>query len=110
MINNPDISSNGVEKRKCRRFHIPGASGKVKEKGFLAILKGVSKPYPVQDISKGGASFLCPDSLKENKKIIFQLIVPHEPALNLHAILKRIGRPNTKGDRMCCVRFMPTKW
>lgn len=95
-----------IEKRKCRRFKIQGASGKVKKIGFLYILKGFSKTYPILDISKGGASITCSESLRVNQKIIFQLLVPQEPVLILRAKITWVGHSKMNGGRTYALQFM----
>jgi len=94
-------------RRMCRRFRIPGSSGKVKKVGLFDTLKGFSKEYLVLDLSKGGLAFSCTESFKKNQKITFQLLVPDEPPLNLLSIIRKVGRPDRNGNRFCGIQFFP---
>ena len=97
----------GVEKRRCRRFEIPGAEGRYKKSGLNALIKSFSKPYPVVNISKGGLAFKCEGRLKKGQKIIFQLMVPNEPPLNLRSIIRRFEWSEVNSYGMVGLEFMP---
>ncbi|MFC1866702.1 response regulator [Thermodesulfobacteriota bacterium] len=106
MINKRDTAQ-GVDKRRCRRFEIPGATGKCKKTGLHVLLKGFSKAYPIVDISKGGLSFTCEETLKKGQKITVQLLAPNEPPLNLRSMIRRVGLSALNKDNMVGVVFMP---
>ena len=97
----------GIEKRRCRRFQVSGALGIIKKIDSPAILKGFSKAYPVWDVSKGGLTFSCSESLKKDLKIILQLVIPGEPVLDLLSIVRRVGQPDSNGNRLCSIKFIP---
>ncbi|MFC1841254.1 response regulator, partial [Thermodesulfobacteriota bacterium] len=105
----PDVPDKPKDtaKRMCRRFQIPGASGKIKKTGLFDTFKGFSKEYPVMDLSKGGLAFSCTESFKKNQKITFQLLVPGESPLNLLSIIRKVGRPDRNGNRFCGIQYFP---
>lgn len=105
----PDVPGKPKDtaRRMCRRFRIPGASGRIKKAGLFDTLKGFSKEYPVLDLSKGGLAFSCTESFKKNQKITFQLLVPDESPLNLLSIIRKVGRLDRNGNRFCGIQFFP---
>ncbi len=96
-----------VEKRKCRRFEIPGAEVKYKKLGLLILIKGFSKPCPVLNVSKGGLAFMCEKKLRRGMKLMVQLLVPNEIPLNLRAKVQWQGESAGTVFRTLGVQFMP---
>jgi hypothetical protein len=97
----------GIEKRKCRRFKIPGAEGRYQKVGLLGVVSGFSKAYPVINVSKGGLAFLCENGLRKKKKLIFQLLVPNKTPLNLRSIVRRQGQGIGDELKITGIEFMP---
>lgn len=66
-----------MKKRNCERFFIPGTTLYYKDKpGFFVRRQYPDNYYPVINISRGGAKFLCNERLKAGKKIIVKIDVP----------------------------------
>ena len=77
-----------IEKRRCRRFMIPGAEVRYRKTGLLFFGKGYSGPYSVENISKGGLSFICDKKLSRGKKLQLQLLAPDEDPLLINSIVR----------------------
>lgn len=94
-----------VNRRKCRRFEIPG--GKVRYRGIgpLALLKGFSKSYPLVSVSKGGVSFVCEEKFDKGQEIITQLLVANGSPLNLRAWVQWQEPSPGSGDKVVGVEF-----
>ena len=66
-----------MKKRNCERFSIPGTTLYYKDKpGLLIRRQYPDNYYPVINMSRGGAKFLCNERLKAGKKIIVKIDVP----------------------------------
>ena len=77
------------EKRKFRRFEIPGGEAKYNERIMLPhIHKTFSKSYPVLNICIGGLALLCEERFNQDEKLIIQLSVPKEDVLDLRLTVK----------------------
>lgn len=96
-----------IEKRRCRRFKIPGMEIRFKEKRFLFSLQKISKPYPVIDVSKGGLSFACQKTLIIGKKLFVQLLIPDETSLELNSIVREQERIIGSDKKITRIEFMP---
>ncbi len=97
----------GVEKRRCRRFEIPGGKGRYKKTGLLVFVKGFSKAYPVVNVSKGGLAFVCEEKLGQGKKVTVQLLAPNENPLHLRAQVQWQERSAGSAGMIVGVQFMP---
>ena len=97
----------GIEKRRCRRFEIPGAKVKFKNRGLLFLVQAFSEPCPVINISKGGISFTCDKKLSNGKKLVVQLLVPDETPLNFNSIARRQEQIMGSEKKLTGVGFMP---
>lgn len=97
----------GIEKRKCRRFKIPGAEGRYQKVGLLGVISGFSRAYSVMNVSKGGLAFLCDKRLGKKKKLIFQLLVPNRTPLNLRARVRRQDQWMGGDLKITGIEFMP---
>ena len=97
----------GVDRRECRRFEIPGGKGRYRKTGLFVLFKGFSKAYPVVNVSKGGLAFMCEEKFGQDEKIITQLLAPNEIPLNLRARVRWQGQPAGNADRIVGVQFMP---
>lgn len=66
-----------MKKRNCKRFNIPGTTLYYKENPFFPLAGKYSEDYyPVLNLSKGGAKFLCNHRLTPGRGISIKLIVP----------------------------------
>ena len=97
----------GIEKRRCRRFEIPGAEVKFKKGGLLFFVQAFSEPCPVINVSKGGISFTCDKKLSNGKKLVVQLLIPNETPLNLNSIAQRQEQIMGSEKKLSAVEFMP---
>ncbi|MCF8050298.1 MAG: PilZ domain-containing protein [Desulfobacterales bacterium] len=99
---------NGTEKRKCRRFEIPGATVRIRKAGLLGMLLGFSEPLKLVNLSKGGAGFESDILWKINQKILLQFHLPEEPLLYLWGNIR--WQATTLGPNkpaMTGVQFLP---
>lgn len=97
-----------VEKRRSRRFQIPGGEVRYKKIGLLTLMKDFSKAYPVLNVSKGGLAFACEEKLRRGKKFMVQLLAPNEIPLNLRSRVRWQGQwAGSSAFRVTGVEFMP---
>ncbi len=83
-----------LRKRSCIRFHVPGATLCWKKKpGLLGRGKYGEDRFPVLDISRGGAKFVCNTRMDVGRKIVVRLELPgaREP-LEMLAVVRWAGR------------------
>ena len=74
-----------VEKRKFRRFEIPGGKAKHRKIVKPAIIKHFSKSYPVLNLCVGGIAVLCSKEFRSGERVIIQLRAPNENPVNLQS-------------------------
>jgi len=72
----------GIEKRTCHRFEIPGSSLLYKKIGLFHEKKYI-EAVRLLNISKGGLAFVCEDEFKIGKFIIVKIITPNGMPLEL---------------------------
>ena len=96
-----------VEKRKCRRFEIPGGKAKFKKNGLLSVLRRFSKEYPVSNLSKGGLAFISEDKFRPGDKLMIQLMAPNETPITLRSRVLACGQPEDSAFEMVSVEFVP---
>ena len=66
-----------MQKRSCRRFNIPGTILYYKKKsGFLKRTTYSETYFPVVNLSKGGAQFLCNERLQAGKEVKIRIEIP----------------------------------
>lgn len=68
-----------MQKRSCKRFSIPGTTLYYKERS--SFFKKTNFPdtyYPVVNLSKGGAQFLCNQRLKVGKELKIKIDIPNQ--------------------------------
>ena len=97
----------GVEKRKCRRFQVPGAMVRYKKDGLLALTKRLSKPRLVVNLSKGGLAFECEQKFLRNEKIMTQLFISNEDPLKLRAWVRWQDWSSGSRSHFTGVEFKP---
>ncbi|MBM4084509.1 MAG: hypothetical protein FJ272_06945 [Planctomycetes bacterium] len=97
----------GVEKRRCHRFEVPGAKVMYKKTGLLVMLKGYSSAYPVVNVSKGGLAFLCDQRHAVGEGLMTRLLSPMEAPLDLGATVRWHARHAGSGQTILGVAFAP---
>jgi Tfp pilus assembly protein PilZ len=66
-----------LKKRNCKRFNIPGVTLYFREKNFFFFSGKYSADYfPVINLSKGGAKFLCHQRFSPGNRITIRLDIP----------------------------------
>jgi hypothetical protein len=96
-----------IERRKCRRFEVPGAQVKYKKIGLFAFLKTFSKEHPMLNLSKGGLAFLSQVKFSFGEKLLIQLLVPNESPLVLLARVRWQGKPSINNSMITGAEFLP---
>ncbi len=83
-----------LKKRSCERFNIPGTTLHYREKPvFFFAGKYSVDYYPVVNLSKGGARFLCHQRLSPGRQITIKLNIPHmDQAFEILASVKWISK------------------
>ena len=92
-----------VERRRCSLFQIPGTMVRFRRTSFFLFRTGLSKPYPLFDISKGGLAYRGETKFRKNEKVILQLLIPARSPLNLIARVRHQGW--TLGQQFSIVGF-----
>jgi hypothetical protein len=96
-----------IEKRRCRRFEVPGMEMKFKKGGLLFWIQAFSEPYPVSNVSKGGVAFTCDEKLSNGTKVVVKLLIPDGTLLNLNSIIRRQEQMGGSSKKFTGVEFMP---
>lgn len=66
-----------MKKRSCKRFNIPGTIIYYRNRPrFFGRSKFTNDYYPVINISRGGANFLCDQRLAAGTRLIVKLNIP----------------------------------
>ncbi|MCF8111903.1 MAG: PilZ domain-containing protein [Desulfobacteraceae bacterium] len=83
-----------MKKRSCIRFHVPGTTLSYKKKpGLLGRGKYSEDSYPVVDLSRGGAKFLCQHRLKIGREIVVKIDIPEAgQTLEAMAVVRWAGK------------------
>ncbi len=70
---------NGIERRACIRFKIPGSTVSYKKSPLLSDKEEYGEEFcPILDISRGGVRFLSQKPLKINTQLTLKISVPGE--------------------------------
>lgn len=96
-----------VERRKCRRFEVPEAQVRFRKNGLFIFSNGLSKEYPVLNMSKGGLAFECDENFVKNEKLTVRLLVPDEISLDLRSLVRWKGWSQSHGSQFVGVEFKP---
>jgi hypothetical protein len=75
------------ERRKFRRFEIPGGKARYKKIVQPGLIKHFSKSYLVMNLGVGGLSMLCGQGFRNGETVILQLTAPGEKPMNLRSIV-----------------------
>ena len=94
------------ERRKYRRFEIPGAKVKVKKPSAFFLMKKFSY-HPVLNLSIGGIKILFDRELGRGRVIQLYLIVPGEKSLEYHARIIWTKPVPISGDVITSLDFLP---
>lgn len=94
-----------IEKRRCRRFTIPGAEGSYKRMGLLTLKKKFINAQSILDISKGGLAFSCEDNLHKGQKLMMRLTVPDEVPIELYSLVMRVGQWSGSNFNKVSIKF-----
>ncbi|WP_022665089.1 PilZ domain-containing protein [Desulfospira joergensenii] len=83
-----------MKKRDCKRFSIPGTTLFYRERSFFSFKEKYSDDYfPVVDLSKGGAKFLCHERLTPGKAVIVKLNIPgNDKTWEINASIRWISK------------------
>jgi hypothetical protein len=99
---------NYAEKRRNPRFMIPGALGKYNKRQVRGAIKDFSMEFPLLNISEGGAAFESIEKLESNQEVVFQLLAPEDPPLNLFSQVRRQDFSDHYNDiNTTAIEFMP---
>lgn len=101
----------GIERRTCIRFEIPGATVSYKLKKPILVTKGsfAEEFCPTRDLSRGGLRFLSKDELKIGTTIILKISIPGERVpLELHGEVRWVApESGTNFNYQIGVQFNP---
>jgi len=67
-----------IERRKCKRFKIPGTRLSFKVRSLFLKRKYTEECFPTGDISKGGLMFSNYKPFKKNARISMKIFIPGE--------------------------------
>jgi len=83
----------GIERRTCIRFEIPGSTVSYKLKKHLLTKSSLSEEFcPASDLSRGGLRFLSQEELKIGTAIILKISIPGERIpLELHGQVRWVA-------------------
>ena len=87
---------------------IPGGLGKFKRSGLPGAMKGFSNAFPLLNISTGGVAFESEEDFKPGEELIFQLLVPEEPPLNLFSQVRWQKGFDSIMPRTTGIEFIPS--
>jgi Tfp pilus assembly protein PilZ len=85
----------GIERRTCIRFEIPGATVSYKVKKPLLTKSSYGEEFcPAIDLSRGGLRFLSQEDIKIGTQIMLKISIPGERIpLELHGLVRWVA-PN----------------
>jgi hypothetical protein len=95
-----------VERRRYRRFEIPGGVVRYKKITAPVLIQHFSKSHPVLNAGIGGLAFLCEEEFHQGEKLIIQLAAPNEDPLNLRSILRWQDSIALSSDVIVGLEFM----
>ena len=99
---------NYVEKRRSNRFMIPGSLCKYKRSQVRGAIRDFSMEFPLLNISEEGAAFESIEKLELKEELLFQLLVPENPPLNLVSQVRRQDLQDYYNDvNITAIEFMP---
>ena len=83
----------GIERRTCIRFEIPGATISYKLKRPLLSKASFEEEFcPTIDLSRGGLRFLTQEEMKNGTQIMLKISIPGERIpLELHGLVRWVA-------------------
>ena len=78
------MNQNG-ERRKFRRFEIPGGKIRYRKNSGASKLKKFSREYQLLNMSLGGLQILCDSEFRYGEEIVLQIQVPKEREIKLYS-------------------------
>ena len=74
-----------AERRKYRRFEIPGGTAKIAKTQGFSLLKPFSSSFPLMNVCMGGVNILCNRELNTGENFLLELKAPGEKTIKVHA-------------------------
>ena len=74
-----------VERRKYRRFEIPGGTAKIGKAQGFSLLKPFSKSFPLMNACMGGVNILCNRELNTGDNLLLKIHAPGEKSIKISA-------------------------
>ena len=100
----------GIERRTCIRFEIPGATVSYKQKKHILTKSSSGEEFcPASDLSRGGLRFLSKEELNIGTAIILKISIPGERVpLELHGQVRWVAPDGGAGyNFQIGVQFSP---
>ena len=95
-----------VEKRRYRRFEIPGGSVRYKRIITSILVQHFSRPRPILNAGIGGLAFLSDEEFHQGERIVIQVTAPNEDPLYLHSNLKWQGSISLSSEIIAGLEFI----
>ncbi len=96
-----------VERRKYRRFEIPGGKAKIVKLAGFSFLKPFSRPYPILNASMGGVNILCTKEFCTGEELLLELHAPGEKAVRVRSKVIWINTVPISNDNIIGFEFFP---
>ena len=74
-----------VERRRYRRFEVPGGKAKIGKFTGHSFFRAFSKPYPILNASIGGVCILCDREFSTGEDLLLELYAPEEKPIRVRA-------------------------
>ena len=74
-----------VERRRYRRFEVPGGKAKIGKFAGYSFFKPFSTPYPILNACIGGVNILCNRGFFTGEDLLLELYAPEEKPIKLRA-------------------------
>lgn len=96
-----------VERRKYRRFEIPGGLAKIGKISGYPSFKTFSTPYPILNACIGGVNILCPGVFNTGEELMLELLAPGEKAIRLRSKVVWTNPVPLSNDILTGFEFFP---
>jgi hypothetical protein len=96
------------ERRKCKRFEVPGTTASIEKKKFFIFGRGASgESTPVLNISRGGLLFLSQEIPVIDQRLVVHIYFPNEKKpMKMKARVRWTDRnPGISYDYMIGIQF-----
>ncbi len=74
-----------VERRKYRRFEVPGGKTKIGKFAGYSFFKPFSAPFPILNACIGGVNILCNREFSTGEDLLLELFAPEEKPIKVRA-------------------------